>query len=62
MKKHEYSFMLETYEFTYRPVSRRIDWHKCWDIEGRRKIKRYNLIVRVFKTTYWFSFRVWSAK
>ena len=57
MKHIETSVMLETYQ----------DWedrfkfniHKCWDIEGARRITRYNLVVVLFNYCLWFSIRRW---
>lgn len=59
MKKTETSLMLETYKaFEDAPV---LNYHKCWDIEGKRQIARYNLVLTLLGFTFWLSFRIWNA-
>jgi len=62
MKKQEYQFQLEIYDQNAVPIPGFFRAYKCFDIEGARQIKRYNVVLQPFKTTYWLSLRAWNSR
>ena len=57
MKLHQLDFTVETYS-DLKP-ERKFRYYKAFDIEGERKIRRFNFVFTPFRVSYWLSVRFW---